>query len=70
MKKMNLTARDTVMLVFLVALIIGAVYYLGFYTPLQNELSSIANQSAQVDSQITTAMTKVSKMDTMQAELD
>ena len=70
MKNRKLSARDTVMLVFLVALVIGAVYYLGFYTPLQNELSSIANQSAQVDSQITTAMTKVSKMDTMQAELD
>ena len=70
MKKMNLTARDTVMLVFLVALIIGAVYYLGFYTPLQNELSSIASQSSKTDSQITTAMTKVKKMDTMQAELD
>ena len=70
MKKGKLSGRESLMLVFLVVLIIGVGYYMGFYTPLQNELSSISTQSAEVDTQITTAMTKVSKMDKMQAELD
>ncbi len=70
MKKSKLSTRETFMLVFLVALLIGVGYYMGFYTPLQNELASIATQSAQVDTQITTSMAKVAKMDEMQAELD
>lgn len=70
MKKAKLSGRESLMLVFLVVLLIGVGYYMGFYTPLQNELASIATQSAETDSQITTAMAKVSKMDTMQAELD
>lgn len=70
MKKVKLTARETVMLVFLVVLLVGVIYYMGFYTPLQEELASIANQSSQVDSEISTAMVKVNSMDAMQAELD
>ena len=70
MKKNKLTARESLMLVFLVVLLIGVGYYMGFYTPLQNEMASIATQSAEIDSQITTSMAKVSKMDDMQAELD
>ena len=70
MKKNKLTARESLMLVFLVVLLIGVGYYMGFYTPLQNEMTSIATQSSEVDAQITTAMTKVKLMDEMQAELD
>ena len=70
MKKSKLTARESLMLVFLVVLLIGVGYYMGFYTPLQNEIASIATQSSETDAQITTAMTKVKKMDDMQAELD
>ena len=70
MKKNKLTARESLMLVFLVVLLIGVGYYMGFYTPLQNEMASIATQSAEIDSQITTSMAKVAKMDDMQAELD
>ena len=70
MKNGKVSGREAFMLVFLVALVVGVVYYMGFYTPLQNDLSSIATQSAEVDSQITTAMAKVSKMDSMQQELD
>ena len=70
MKKNKLTARESLMLVFLVVLLIGVGYYMGFYTPLQNEMASIATQSSEVDSQITTSMAKVAKMDDMQAELD
>ena len=70
MKKNKLTARESLMLVFLVVLLIGVGYYMGFYTPLQNEMASIATQAAAIDSQITTSMAKVAKMDDMQAELD
>jgi len=70
MKKSKLTPRDTLLLVFLVVLLIGVVYYLGFYTPLQNELTSIRNKSIDCDSQIVTASAKIGQMDEMQAELD
>ena len=70
MKKGKLSARESLMLVFLVVLVVGVVYYMGCYTPLQTELASIATQSSEMDTQITTAMAKVGKMDKMQAELD
>ena len=70
MKKSKLTARESVMLVFLLVLVIGVGYYMGFYTPLQNELASIANQSSDLDTQIAMATGKLGKMDQMQAELD
>jgi uncharacterized protein YpmS len=70
MKKSKLTARESIMLVFLVVLIIGVGYYMGFYTPLQNEMASIASQSVDCETQIATSMAKVNKMDEMQAELD
>ena len=70
MKKAKLTARESVMLVFLVVLLVGVGYYMGFYTPLQEDLSSIAMRSADAETATTTAMTKVKKMNDMQAELD
>jgi len=70
MKKSKLSAREIIMLLFLVVLLIGLAYYMGFYTPLQEELASIANQSAQIDNEIGVAMVKVNSMDAMQAELD
>ncbi len=70
MKKAKLTPRESLMLVFLIVLLVGVGYYMGFYTPLQEELSSIAAQSADCDTQITAAMAKVAKMNEMQTELD
>lgn len=70
MKKSKLSARESAMLVLLLVLIIGVGYYMGFYTPLQNELASIAAQSSDLDTQITTSMAKVGRMNTMQEELD
>ena len=70
MKKSKLTARESIMVLFLVVLLIGVGYYMGFYTPLQNELSSISNQCNEIDSQITASMAKVEQMNQMQAELD
>ena len=70
MKKNKLSLRETVLLVFLVVLLIGVVYYMGFYTPMQNEMAAIASQSSDCDSMITASMAKVMKMEEMQAELD
>ena len=70
MKKSKLSPRETAMLIFLAVLLIGVAYYLGFYTPLQNDLASIASQSIEADTAITTSMAKVAKMNTMQEELD
>ena len=68
--KKKLTGRETVMVLFLVVLLIGLGYYMGFYTPLQEELSSINIQCSEIDTQITTIQARVAKMDSMQAELD
>ena len=70
MKKSKLSARESAMLVVLLVLLIGVGYYLGFYSPLQKELASIASQSSEIDTQISTGLAKVGKMNDMQAELD
>jgi len=71
MKKKNaLSQRDSVLLVFLIVLITAALYYMAFYTPLQNELATLSEQAKQLDVQITEAGTKVNKLNAMQAELD
>ena len=66
----KLSSRDAVMLAILLVLIIGSCWYMFFYTPLQDEILSIQNQSAQLDTEISTAMVKVSKMKSMQEEVD
>ena len=70
MKKSKLSPRESGMLVVLIVLLIGVGYYMGFYTPLQNEMASITAQSADCDTQINTALAKLGKMSDMQAELD
>jgi len=70
MKKSGLSRRDAVMLVFLVALVISVVYYMGFYTPLQNEMNTIARQADELDNSINAVSAQLSRMDAMQAELD
>lgn len=70
MKKSKLSLRETVMLLFLVVLLIGVSYYMFFYTPMQNEMTSIATKSAECDTAISTSMAKVGRMNDMQAELD
>ncbi len=70
MKKSKLSGRESLMLVFLLVLVIGVVYYMGFYTPLQEELAQISTQTVDTQMQVTTSMAKVLKMDSMQAELD
>jgi len=69
-KKSKMTTRELVMVVFLILLLIGVGYYMGFYTPLQQELASINGQTADMETQITAAMSKISQMTKMQDELD
>ena len=69
-KKSKLSGREMFMVVMLVLLVVGVAYYMGFYTPLQQELATIASQSSSVDSQISAASSRIAKMDMMQKELD
>jgi len=66
----KLSQKDTILVFVLAIIVIGAVYYMAFYTPLQNEMASIANQSSELDTEIAVTDQKVSSMETMQAELD
>ena len=70
MNKSKLSGREALLLVFLVVLLIGVVYYMGFYKPLQAELSSISVQCADTDNQIMVANAKLGSMSKMQQELD
>lgn len=70
MKNRSLSARERIMVLFLVALLVGVCYFLLFYQPLQTELASVAAQSAELDSQIEIATVKIASMDAMQQELD
>ncbi len=70
MKKSKISTRDLFMLILLAILIIGVGYYMGFYTPLQQELADLEAQAAAVDAQVNAATAKISSMDAMQRELD
>ena len=70
MKKSKLSGREIFMIVLLAVLIVGVGYYMGFYTPLQNELVSIRNQTADVETQLQANQGRLASMDSMQAELD
>ncbi len=70
MKKGKLSFKEIMMICLLVVLLIGVGYYMLFYAPLQQELSSIRNAASDVDAQTTTAIAKLGRMKTMQEELD
>lgn len=70
MKKAKISTREIVMLLLLVAILVGVIYYMAFYTPLQKELADLSSQSAALDGQIQSATTKLQSMAAMQAELD
>lgn len=70
MIKKKFTLRETVMVVFLVVLLVGVVYYMGFYQPTTAEIALIQQQVVDADSQIAAASAKIASIDAMQAELD
>lgn len=70
MNAVKLSKRDAIMILLLALIIIGTVYYMAFYTPLQNDLASIANQSSELDAQIAETQGKLKYMNEMKAELE
>ncbi len=70
MTKGKLSTREIVLLIILAVIVIGACYYFFFLTPHNNEMTSIANQIADVDSQIETAQVQVASLQAKQAEID
>lgn len=70
MKSMKISGREKVMLVFLVLLLVGVLYYMGFYQPTTNEIALIQQQVTDAESQIASVTGKLASMATMQAELD
>lgn len=70
MTKKKTTGREKVMLLFLVVLLVGVVYYMGFYQPTQNEIASIRQQISEADAQIAASSAKIASINAMQAELD
>lgn len=67
---MKITKRDLVMLLFLAVLLVGVLYYMLFFTPMQNDMAKISQQITDTDSQIQVSMAKAQKMKAMQDELD
>lgn len=70
MKTKKISGREKIMLVFLVILLVGVVYYMGFYQPTTTEIALIQQQTVDADSQIAAASSKVASIKSMQAELD
>lgn len=70
MTKKKFTGREKIMLVFLVILLVGVVYYMGFYQPTQSEIAGIRQQISDADAQIAAASSKIASINAMQAELD
>lgn len=69
MKKPKLTARETVMLVFLIVLLIGAIYYMGFLTPLNNEIASITAETETLQTQIDSQQEKLDQLNAMKLKV-
>lgn len=70
MSNRSISTREIVMLLVLAVLLVGVGYYMFFYQPLQDELASLASQSAQLDNDINIAFQKASRLKDMEAELE
>lgn len=69
-KSSKLSGREGFLVGLLVVLLIGVVYYMGFYKPLQEELTELNAQISEIEVQINGASSRISQMDAMQKELD
>ena len=70
MNNISIKPKDAILVAILVIIIIGVLYYLCYYSPLQDEISSVKAQSADLDLTVAETQQKVNSMDAMQAELD
>lgn len=66
----KLTRREWIIGAVLLALFLGAVWYMGFYAPLQEELAAIEGQTLILNEQLEAAAAQVARMEEMRAELD
>jgi len=69
-RKSGMSGRDIFMVVFLVLLLGGVAYYLGFYKPMVQEMSQVNAAIWDTEDQINVSVGKVARMEVMQAELD
>ena len=70
MKKSKLSVREFVMLALLLLLLLGLWYYLGFYKPLQQEITDLKAQNVALDAEVSEANTNLQSMDKMKEELE
>ena len=70
MKKLKMTAREYILVVILLLLLIGICYYEFYYSPLQTRLQSLSTQSGELDSETSVAAARLGTMSKMQKELD
>ena len=68
LKKMN--TREKVLLVVMLVLLTGVLYYLLFFIPMEDNMAEVATLQEDTSTEITASQLRVKKMNDMQAELD
>lgn len=69
-KSSKMSGREYFLVALLVVLLVGVIYYMAFYKPLQEEIATLTTQVSEIDTQINAASSRIARMDAMQAELD
>ena len=70
MKKTKITSKEITMMIVLAILVIGASYYLFFFSPFQDEKVSLHSQITAADDEMTALQAKATKQSKMKKELD
>lgn len=68
--KKTVSTKDTILIVLLLIIVIGVVYYLAFLKPLQAEINSVQLQSQELDSEIALASARVGALQEKKAEVE
>lgn len=66
----KITKREKVLLAILILLIIGSMYYLLFYTPMQEKIAAYETEFAELDDAVILYEAKAMQMKKMQQELE
>ena len=70
MSKKKFSTKETVLLVFLVVLVLGFCYYKIYLQPLQNQITSLQQQTDDVQLQVDSNMIIAAEVNRMQAVID
>ena len=70
MKNSKLSTKEIVLLIILAVLVVGACYYFFFLTPHSEAMTTIENQSADLDTQIEAAQLQVATLQSKQEEIE